>query len=269
MKSLKNHLSVILPMFALLFSVQFMFLVENIIKNYETQMSEDYNIIIVSDQELNASVIRPLVPTISSLDQLSSKGVLQRLSKDISAKNINILQGVLPKFYTLKLTTFPSAKQLENIKSKMLKFSGVSRVETFSKTHDKIYKILNLIKDIALIFSALMIVVGVMLLFKQVRIWLYEHKERIDIMTLFGAPFWLKSAVLYKLAIFDSLFAAVLVVGFYYVLPSLNLINIAEIGINLPSIDLAKEVPTIIAIALFLALISVSIVMRRAKRDNV
>jgi len=268
MKSLKSHISVILPILALLFSIQFMVLVDGIISEYEKQMSEDYNIIIVSQNELNTTVLKPLVANISSLEILSSKDILERLSKNISSKNISILQSALPKFYTLKLTSFPNSKQIDSIKSRILKLNGVSRVETFSKTHDKIYKILKLIKKLSQVFLVIVIIIGVMLLFKQMRIWLYEHKERIEIMSLFGAPFWLKSAVLFKIAIFDAIFAAILVVAFYYFLPSFDFIDVFEIGIKIPIIDFVSDGIRLVVIAVILAIISVSLVMRKVKRDS-
>lgn len=269
MRSLKNHLSVILPIAALLFAIQFSRLSDNAVKEYERRMSEDYNIVIVSQKDLNATALKPLVSDISSLEPLSPKGVLERLSKDISAKNIEVLQAALPKFYSLKLNSFPTAKQIENLKTKILKADGVSRVETFSKTHDKVYKILKLIENISRVFAAIIAAIGVTLLFKQMRIWLYEHKERIDIMTLFGAPFWLKSAALFKIAVFDSVFAAILVIAFYSALPGLNLVNTSEIGVDLPTTDLLADGAKLIGVSLILAAVSVILVMRRAKRDDI
>ena len=63
-------------------------------------MNKDYSIIIVSQNELNVTDIRPLVYTFESLEPLSSKPVLERLAKDISSKNIAVLQNALPKFYS-------------------------------------------------------------------------------------------------------------------------------------------------------------------------
>lgn len=270
MRSLKNHLGVIFPLIALLFCVQFITLTENTIKDYERLMNKDYNIIIVSSKELDESMIKPMVNTFESIESLSAKSVLDRLSKDISAKNISALENALPKFYSLKLNSFPSTGYMNEIRDKILKIDGVSKVETFSKTHDKIYKILQLIKKISQIFSLLILVIGLMLLFKQMRIWLYEHKERIDIMTLFGASFWLKSGVLYKIAVIDSFIATVCVVALYIMLPDFEIIKAtaSEVGIDLAKIDIIVDGATLLGISLILSMIAVSFVMRRAKKES-
>ncbi|QKG28939.1 FtsX-like permease family protein [Campylobacter sp. RM16187] len=271
MRSLKNHFGVIFPLIALLFCIQFITLVGNVIKDYEKLMSEDYNIIVVSSKDLNSSNIKPLVSDFESIERLSTKSVLDRLSKDISAKNLNILQNSLPKFYSIKLQIFPSVEYMEEIKAKLLKVNGVSRVETFSKTHNKIYKILNLIKKISEIFSILIVILGLMLVLKQMRIWLYEHKERIDIMTLFGASFWLKSGVLYKMAVVDSIIATIIVTVFYYLLPDFNVVSFMmdEVGLKIPNVDIIYEGGRLLAISLALSIIAVSLVMREAKKNSI
>ena len=267
MKSFKNHLGVIIPLVALLVGIQFILLADRVVGEYEAVMNKDYSIIIVSQNELNATDIRPLVYTFESLEPLSSKPVLERLAKDISSKNIAVLQNALPKFYSLKLNAFPSTQYMQKIKDRISKISGVSRVETFSKTHDKIYKILQLIKNISAIFSALIGLIGLMLISKQMRIWLYEHKERIEIMTLLGAPSWLKSGALYKTALFDSFIATVLVVVFYLILPDLQPIKDAatELNINFPAIDVFYEGGVLLSVSLAISFFAVYLVMRKAR----
>ena len=103
MKSFKNHLSVIIPLVALLAGIEFILSANRALSEYENMMNKDYTIIIVSQNELNATDVKPLVYTFESLEPLSSKSVLEKLSKDISAKNIAVLQEALPKFYSLRL----------------------------------------------------------------------------------------------------------------------------------------------------------------------
>ena len=266
MKFFKNHLSTIIPLMALLVGIQFILLVGRVVDEYESVMNKDYSIIIVSQNELNATDVKPLVYTFESLEPLSSKPVLEKLSKDISSKNIAVLQNALPKFYSLKLNAFPSAQYMQEIKDKISKINGVSRVETFSKTHDKIYKIMQLIKNISAIFSGLIGLIGLMLIAKQMRIWLYEHKERIEIMTLLGAPSWLKSGALYKNALFDSFIATVLVAVFYIILPDLQPVKevAADLNINLPAIDLLYEGGVLLGVSLVISFLAVYLVTRKA-----
>ena len=61
MKSFKTHLSVIIPLVALLVGIQFILLVGRVVDEYESVMNKDYSIIIVSQNELNATDVKPLV----------------------------------------------------------------------------------------------------------------------------------------------------------------------------------------------------------------
>jgi cell division transport system permease protein len=42
------------------------------------------------------------------------------------------------------------------------------------------------------------------------RLWQFQHAERMNIMALFGAPVWLRSAVLFRLAIVDAVIATLI-----------------------------------------------------------
>ena len=99
MRSLKNQLGFILPLIALLFAIEFSLTSDKIVQNYEALMNNDYNIVIVSSKELDETQIRPLVPTLDRLEPLSAQGILDRLSDNVSAKNLSVLQNALPKFY--------------------------------------------------------------------------------------------------------------------------------------------------------------------------
>ena len=158
---------------------------------------------------------------------------------------------------------------MKTIKDKLLKIEGVKKVETFSKTHDKIYKMLVLSKKVFECFIVITSLMGIALIFKQMKIWLYEHKRRVEIMTLFGAPYWLKSAMLYKLAIIDSMFATVLVIAIYAVLPNLDIVNstIFGLGFDIPSLDLATDSAILFGASIIVSIVAVSLVMLKS-RDN-
>ena len=270
MKSLRSHFSVIFPLFVLLFSLQFTLGLEKIVNEYETKLVNDYSIIVVSVKELDESVLKQDIPQLRLLEQVSAKNILERLKNDISAKNLSLLQVALPRFYSIKLTSFPNKKEMEHIKDKLKKYETVTKVETFAKTHDKIYRIFTIAKIMAYMFTIFVLIISLLLMLKQMRIWVLEHKERMDIMTLFGAPFWMKSAVLYRLAVIDSILATLIVITFFAFAPNISqLVMIAqELDIVIPHIDIVKEGGLLLGISLFFALISVSMVMMQVKQDK-
>lgn len=263
MRSFKSHFGVIFPLIIILFSYQFTSLASGVLKNYENSMGKDYNIIIVSQNELKKDEIKAKISTFKDLEILSSKAILDRLKQDISAKNLSVLSNMLPKFYSLQLSSFPSQKYLKDIQGILMKIEGVKSVQVFAKTHNKIYKILKLAKSIFDIFAILVAIMGVMLILKQIRIWLYEHKNRVEVMSLFGAPFWLKSTLLYRLAIIDSFVATLILFGLNFAL--LNLKNpqnfLKDLGFELPNLNLLFEGLTTFGLSLLITIIAVSVVM--------
>ncbi|WP_180379208.1 cell division protein FtsX [Campylobacter lanienae] len=268
MRSFKSHISVIFPLVILLFAIEFSLMLGKFVSDYEFKMTSDYNIIIVSEIELNDNMLIPIIPTFASLATLDANLILNRLKNDISAKNISVLKSILPKFYSLKLTNFPSKDAMVNIKANLSKIQGIKRVETFSKTHDQVYNMLILSKNIAEYFAILVGLLGLVLVFKQMRIWLYEHKRRVEIMTLFGAPYWLKSAMLYKLSIIDSIIATTLVVIFYAIFPALPSFKSAifAVGFDQPNLNLLSDATILFGVSIGVSIIAVSLVMLLSRR---
>lgn len=268
MRSFKSHISVIFPLVILLFAIEFSLMLGKFVSDYEFKMASDYNIIIVSEIELNDNMLIPIIPTFASLATLDANLILNRLKNDISAKNISVLKSILPKFYSLKLTNFPSKDAMVNIKANLSKIQGIKQVETFSKTHDQVYNMLILSKNIAEYFAILVGLLGLVLVFKQMRIWLYEHKRRVEIMTLFGAPYWLKSAMLYKLSIIDSIIATTLVVIFYAIFPALPSFKSAifAVGFDQPNLNLLSDATILFGVSIGVSVIAVSLVMLLSRR---
>jgi len=269
MKSLKNHLSVIISLFVLLFSLQFTFLTNKIVENYSKKLTEDYSIVVVSSKLLSSAVIKSRVSGIKSIQEISSKKILDRLKGNISSKNISLLKIALPKFYSMKLESFPSVKEIERIKKKLLITGLVKKVETFSKTHNRVYRMFQALKSTASIFSVFILVVAVLLMFKQMKIWLLEHRERMAVMTLFGAPFWMKSAVLYRLVIVDSFISTILVSATFIMFPNMERINTFAQGMNIiiPKFDILKDTGILLGVSMLFSLIIVSVVIRKMNRE--
>ena len=141
----------------------------------------------------------------------------------------------------------------------------VKKVETFAKTHTKVYRVFVLLKSVSFLFSAFILIVSLLLMFKQMRIWLLEHKERMTIMSLFGAPFWMKSAMLYRLAIVDSFVSTVLVSIVYIILPNIEKAKefTTSLNIKIPEFDIIQDGGLLLGISLIFSLFIVSLVIRK------
>lgn len=268
MSWLRMHLSLILPLLFMMFAFEFILIINQTIKHYEARVNENYSIIIASSKELVDEIVRVQVPSFSALQSIEAKEMLQRLKDNISANNLKTLEKNLPKFYRLSLDHFPTQSELNEVKEELLKITGVSKVEVFLKTHDQIDNLLRLIKFVLWFFLFIIILLSFVLFLKQMRIWLFEHTERVEIMCLFGASFWFRSLMLYRIVFIDCLLAFLLLLGFFtqiyssaFIQKSLDLINI-----SLPSINFLNQLSLIFIITLAISLICVHFVMFKVKK---
>lgn len=268
MRSINSHFSIIISVFILLFSFQFTIVVNKVVADYSQKIVNDYSIIVVSSSELKEESLKKEVSEVHSLAEISSKKILDRLKNDMSSKNLSLLQVALPKFYSLKLETMPDAKRIEAIKQKLLAQGSITRVETFAKTHEKIFKMFVLLQYMVYIFTGFIAFIAILLILKQVRIWTYEHSRRMAIMSLFGASFFMKSAMLYRMTLVDSLLSAFLVCSVFSIAPKLPIVQefALELDIIIPEFNFIYEGSMIIGSALLFAIISVTLVSRKIGR---
>ena len=270
MKSFKTHLSLILPLLFLMFAFEFLFIINQTLKHYETLVNERYSIIIASTTPQEQSKLKAQIPSINAVQSIDTKEFIGRLKNNLSASNLATLEKNLPKFYKISLNHFPTQSELNDIKTKLLKLSGISKVEVFLKTYDQIYTLLSLMKFVFWFFLLIIIMLSVVLFFKQMRIWLFEHTERVEIMCLFGAPFWFRAFMLYKIVLVDCFIAFVILLVFFTQIFSLSFVqkSLEFTGISLPDMNFILHLIVSFVITLILSLLCVNSVMFKVKRWN-
>ncbi|MCI6988855.1 MAG: hypothetical protein MR902_04700 [Campylobacter sp.] len=270
MNSLKTHFGVILPLICLLFCVQFTFFISNISKDYQQIMKTNYSIVVVSKKDLSSEAAIAQISAIDRLEIINPNETLMKLKGKISDTNLEKISQNLPNFYNVKLQFFPNSSDLDKISKALNNIDGVDRVEIFSKAHDFIYNIFLLAKQIIYIFTFLVLILGVILIFKQIRIWIYEHKERIDILNLFGASFLFKSMVLYKMVLIDSIIATLVVIAFFYLVPNneyyINFMR--EVELNTATISFPNDIFWLFGLSVGLSLLAVTMVMFKVSKEQ-
>lgn len=209
MKSLKNHISLIIALFTVLFSVQIYVAVDRTIAAYENRLKNDYSIIVVSNKALSPTEFKAMDSLIERSEPIATDQVLERLKGEMTKKNLDLLRLTLPKFYRLYLSRFPTPQEISKLQKRLEKHSSIERVEGYAQTHDTVYKLMLLFKDVVQIFSIAIAAVTSLLILKEMRLWQFQHADRMSIMALFGAPVWLRSAVLFRLAIVDAVIATI------------------------------------------------------------
>ena len=254
MKSFRNHLSLVIALLSILFSLQIFTIVDRAIDAYKENLAQNYSLVVVAQKRLNVPNVLNGNKLIKSVSELSPDSVIQKLNSGISKQNIELLKLTLPKFYKIKLKYYPSTRELDKLTKSLLKTQSIVKVETFSKTHDTTYKLLLLFKTVISVFAFTVVIVTVLLIFKELRIWQFKHNERMSIMGLFGAPVWLRSAVLFRLAIVDALIASLLAFIIFSYLSAIPWVSeqFSNIGIHVLVFDKVYD---------FLIMLGVSIVV--------
>lgn len=267
MKSLKSHLSLTVALFAILFTVQIFAIVLRLIDSYEEKLKESYAMVLISHAQLEDKALIPVVKGQFQLTILSNEEILQELSGDLDKKQITLLKATLPYFYELKLDHFPQPDEITSMEAKLLNIDGIKEIESFANRHDQVFRLLLLIKSVVNIFAVIIIIIAALLILKEMRLWQLNHQDRMHIMALFGAPVWLRSAVLFRFALLDTIFATVLTVSIFLSLGEVATVQklFSTIGIHVSLINPMPEAFILFAVALVTSVsLALTLVFRKA-----
>jgi len=264
---IREHISLVVALFTILFATQVFFILERTVSLYEETLGDHYSMIIVSQSELDFETVKGSISDLKSLELVNPDKVLERIKTELNKENVDFLKTELPKFYRVYLNHYPNPEELLKLKSEFLNIGNVTRVENFSKSHDQIFKFLTLFKDLSNVFLIAIFIVSALLVFKEMRIWQFEHIERMQIMALFGAPLWMRSAVLFKLAIIDAFLSTFLVILTFLIL-DLNgwlhaLFSMISLDVNI--FEFLNDGFKLLLIATFLSLLLATLTIFKQK----
>jgi cell division transport system permease protein len=138
------------------------------------------------------------------------------MQKDLTPENYDLLKTSLPMFYKIKLEKYPTKEELSIVEKILKSKKGIIRVETFTKSQNAISSILDTFKVGTIGYLTVVFTLNILLFIKFMEVWRYEHINRMQVMSLFGAPVWMRSVILVKMAIFDSIIAIFLTLSIFY-----------------------------------------------------
>lgn len=210
MSYLKSHVTLILALSSILLTIFLFTIFNKILKLYEKNIVNNYSLVIVSTSKIENLNYEE----IDSIKQIDISKQIEKMKQEY--KNIDFSKIDLPYFYKLKLKKFPSPSELQIITQKLKNKPFIKRILTHSSSQEKIYNLLMLLKTITKTSMIITSILGFLLIIKQLEVWKLLHSERMYIMELFGAPFWLKGAALFKIAIIDSIFAILITLAIIY-----------------------------------------------------
>ena len=247
----------VVALLGILFSLQVFTIVERSIDAYKENLANNYSLVIVAQKKVDTEALAASDPLIAAVEELSPDAVIKRLNEGMSKKNVELLKVTLPKFYKLKLSHYPSPDELDALSKKLLKTGNIQKVESFTKTHDTTYKLLLLFKTVVSVFAFTVVIVTILLIFKELRIWQFQHNERMSIMGLFGAPVWLRSAVLFRLAIVDAFIAFLVAFVLFSYLATTEWVTkqFESIGIEVLFFDSLYDSLIMLGVALFISIL--------------
>ncbi len=211
MKLLKSLSSFVLPLIAMLITFSIYLVVNKIVDNYKKSIVNDYAIIVISNT--------PMAPfkTISDIDikhikQLNRETIIGDVKDKLSDVAINLLNTKLPYFYKIHLEKFPTALELKEIKKALLSNSNIKKVETFSSDHNRIYSLLILTQSIVTALFIVVLLSSFLLLVKQIKIWFFEHGERISIIQLHGGSLLYGSKPILNIILTSTVISSIVVI---------------------------------------------------------
>lgn len=228
MKFLKNTFGFVIPLTAMLISFIIYIFATNILDNYKKTIANDYSIVVITNTPLIKENISELANIrVEKIITLKNDKIIKNISSSLSNTSIDLLKRKLPHFYKIKLEVFPTTSELESIKNQLYENKNVRKVEIFSKNHNTVYLLLLLLSRISMILFSIITIFAIMMISKQIRIWFYEHHEKITILKLHGASILYSSSTILKYAIFSSLISFITVSAIFIYL-------VGNIGILLP-----------------------------------
>ncbi len=215
MKFIKEHLMFILPLMAMLIGVEFILLFNRITTSYEDKLKSDYAILVISKKELSTPLLRSYSDRVDSVESMNREDIAKEVTAGIQdAGMVAFLKG-LPYFYRVHLTEYISLEELKKVQSNLKKIKDVLTVEIFGENYHSKHTMFRLVKMILNIFIVMLFIVSIFLVIKQMEVWQLAHKNRMQIMEVFGAPIMLRSGILFKIAFIDAIIATILNIGIF------------------------------------------------------
>ncbi len=269
MRSIKNHLSLIIALFSIVFTMQIYIVIDRTVVAYENDLNNNYSVVVVTKKKMEPKTLVSLSPTITSAKEISTKEVLTNLQSQMKQRHIDLLKLSLPHFYALHLNHYPTPSELQTLRKRLERNAEITRIEDFAKSHDTIYTLLLLYKSISMLFAIGIFAVTSLLIIKEMRIWQFQHNERMSIMAMFGAPVWMRSAVLFRLAIVDAIIASLLAIAtFSYAdFTKVGSEQLRSIGVEVQIFELVNDGMLIVALALSLSIILATLIVIGHKEE--
>jgi len=257
MKLLKSFFSFTFPIIVMLVMFSIYLVVTKVVNNYKTNITNDYAIVVIANTPLSAIDTLAGIE-VKDIEPLSREKIIKSVKDNLSDTSIDLLQKKLPYFYKIYLADFPTTLTLEKIRKELMTISNIDKVETFSNDHNKLYSLLILVQNIIFILFAAVLLLSVLLLSKQIKIWFFEHNDRITIIQLHGGSLLYSSIPIIKVMVMSSFFSSIMSsIILFVVISNIHFIVEPEIMTLIPSVlSMELEIAQIFLLSLIIPFIT-------------
>jgi len=159
---------------------------------------------------MDIDAFQQLDKRISAVDAIKKRSIVEEMAKGMSGISADKIMQALPYFYTVHLGDYLETQVIEKIRKRLLASKDIKKVEAFGKRHHSSYNLFIFIKIVLWTFVGFMTLTSLFLVIKQMEIWQFSHKERMQVMEIFGASTTLRSGILFKRAIIDGIIATII-----------------------------------------------------------
>lgn len=260
MRFLKQLFSFTLIMLALLLSFVIYSVVGKLQDAYLKKIANEYAMFIVSVTPINQNNFEEVAGIkIVKINNVPKNQIIDTYRSKISPNSLRLLEEKLPHFYEIYLDKFPTSQEIVNIKKEFFKSPNIKKVEVFSQNHDQITSLLSFSNNITMWLFYLILFLSVLILINQIKIWFFEHNERLFIMHLHGASLLYSSFSVIKTAFLASILASAIAFGILWaieqnatILFEKDFANVAQI-----EVDYLMEVAQLLALSLSVSIFAI------------
>jgi cell division transport system permease protein len=266
MRFIKQHISLIFPMVAILLGLEFFIAFDRTTKGYEESLKNSYSMLVVSKDEMDIDDFRAWDKHIYKVSEIEKSKIIKEVGLDLKNRYID---EELPNFYSIKLDKYLNTQELEQVKKNLLKSDSITRVESFDTLHNSNYGLFSSIKLAFRTFIFFMTVIGFFLIIKQMEVWHLLHSERMKIMDILGASLFLRSKDLIVMALIDAIISAIIASITFYIIQNswVKGNHIAILEDNIDGLFSFNDIFTLSFASILIVLVAVVIVVLRIKEE--
>ncbi len=133
MNTLKKHLAFIIPLVALLFSLECVLFINQAIAQKEKKLIEDYSVVLASTQKLSLELLRQNFSEIIALKEIDPNYSLEPLQKTLGLDGLKELKKIYPFFILCNFLISPLKSVWKALKKNCSKSLAFKKLKSLLK----------------------------------------------------------------------------------------------------------------------------------------